>query len=221
MSIQSLTHEQWKKHKEAINWFYEQPKGTKIWEKECGTTKWVLVETPNWFTFFDYAINDRYSNERKGIIDGLDIEYKYIDFTNSWTKWSECTYIETDKKMLIFKDYRIKPNEPKFKVGDFVRVKEAPDNVYKIANIDGNEIYSNDCIVYNTPEQLELWKPKEGEWCWVWNCENVTPLLVQFVSYDDKGLLFKHSYCYYGAKNEYWENYEPFIGSLPSILKDE
>lgn len=54
---------------------------------------------------------------------------------------------------------------------------------------------------------LEKWQPKEGEWCWYLYDRNNSPYLKQYyqVQFDT------------GAK----AIIEPFIGELPSFLKDK
>ena len=113
--------------------------------------------------------------------------------------------------------YRIKLEEPNFKVGDWVRVKEAPDDVYKITDIDGNEIYGKDYIGYNTSEQIELWEPKKGEKIWVWNNYCTHPYLATFVTMDGDMYCTSEKLC----GNSYWDNCEPFTGELPTKYKDK
>ena len=55
--------------------------------------------------------------------------------------------------------YYFKPDEPKFKVGDWVR--KLLDNTTIQAN-------SND-VQHGLPNDYELWKPKQGEWCVFWD----------------------------------------------------
>ena len=60
-----LTREQWNKHKEAIEWFYEQPEGTHIWHKEKNSKKWFLTLQPSWEENMIYIINDEYAELRE------------------------------------------------------------------------------------------------------------------------------------------------------------
>ena len=59
---------------------------------------------------------------------------------------------------------------------------------------------------------LELWQPKPDEWCWFWDEQYTTAILAKFLEKTDKGH-FEH----HGNSFEYCE---PFIGTLPSHLKD-
>lgn len=61
-------------------------------------------------------------------------------------------------------------------------------------------------------KNLELWKPKVGEWCWFYSKSNSRPHIDKFKEMKDS---------FY--KSEYWTDYftncAPFIGELPEILK--
>ena len=102
-----------------------------------------------------------------------------------------------------------------FKVGDWVRdTRQGMKN--PIVQLKSN------CIALTNPKeyatQYELWEPKEGEWCWskydglVRVIQKETPtnsyivepvaLTIQRQLYDITGL-------------------EPFIGELPTFLKDK
>ena len=101
-----------------------------------------------------------------------------------------------------------------FKEGDWVRdLREGMKN--PIVRLKPN------CVFLTNPEDYierpiyEHWQPKEGEWCWF--IDNGVPKeyiqLRQFESMD--GMFFKP----YGALRGY-ANCEPFIGELPSFIKD-
>lgn len=61
------------------------------------------------------------------------------------------------------------------------------------------------------------WKPKYGDWCWFYNTITHPPILSQFTTMYRK---------YYGCSNigpgrkHTFSKCEPFIGELPSYLKD-
>lgn len=74
-----------------------------------------------------------------------------------------------------------------------------------------------DSLDYNTTiiwknDQLELWIPEPGEWCWFWDEHYTTAILAKFENISN-GLFVEH----HGNIFEYCE---PFIGELPSNLKD-
>ena len=63
---------------------------------------------------------------------------------------------------------------------------------------------------------LELWQPKVGEWCWFWNVTNFdAPTLSKFYGMQDK--LFKCT----NSKQNLFTHCEPFIGQLPTSIKDQ
>lgn len=88
-----------------------------------------------------------------------------------------------------------------FKVGDWIT--------------DGIEVWQHkeNCRVKNQTSWT-LWKPKLGEWCWFLN-NNREPVLKQFLQM-----------CpivptnYISKQGTISGSVEPFIGQLPSFLKD-
>ena len=64
---------------------------------------------------------------------------------------------------------------------------------------------------------LELWKPQPGEWCWFWGIFDLVPKLAQFIDVHSKGY---HAKTFSANDSSYYSNVEPFIGQLPTILKD-
>ena len=91
---------------------------------------------------------------------------------------------------------------PQFKADNLV-INETRDSIYKL------QFEDND---------IELWQPKVGEWCWYKH------LLVKVISVDkrDDGII-----RYVVSAPMYAEQYsgaislEPFIGTLPSICKNK
>ena len=69
---------------------------------------------------------------------------------------------------------------------------------------------------------LELWRPKEDEWCWFYNSDNydsVQLTLGKFYGTSSKEL--KYTYIDMDRQEYSSECCEPFIpGKLPSIIKD-
>ena len=111
----------------------------------------------------------------------------------------------------------------KFKPGDWV-VNTTTDNYYKgIRNwfqlketdlifkqeVNAAEWESN-CAFVNCHE---IWQPKAGEWCWFWDENYTTAILAKFENISN-GLFVEH----HGNTFDYCE---PFIGQLPTHLKDQ
>jgi len=204
-----MTREQYLKHKEVMDQFYHQPECTAIWCKNC--SGWVKTTRPSWFLESTYVINDKYIDLRKAVVDGETIQWEQTE--NNWIDLPKnYDFIKAEENGATIEEYRIKPEEPKFKTGDWVRVKEAPADIYKIADIDSNEIYGTNCIGYNTSEQIELWEPKKGEWCWIGKA------FAKFIEKDTDSNYV--GICYQYSDKVYDKHIEPFIGELPTKYKN-
>ena len=105
-----------------------------------------------------------------------------------------------------------------FKVGDWVIPKVADDfKPRKITKIVDNDfIESEDLMGYMI--DFELWQPKEGEWCWFWNYTD-TPNFMMFNGITEDNL-YNGITCIGGCDIEF-DYCEPFIGELPSFIKDK
>lgn len=97
----------------------------------------------------------------------------------------------------------------KFKVGDWIRSKDGIgisrvgiDTIKWYEEIEDKDIVN----------EWELWQPQPGEWCWQskWDKRiicleyNLVKFIVDMNTIDD----------------EYEYRYEPFIGELPSFIKE-
>ena len=103
--------------------------------------------------------------------------------------------------------------ENKFRVGDWVvwdRGKTSEvHQVIEVCLIKNHSALDNGINVHN--EDLSLWKPKVGEWCWYSKWDNIVCLdyfLCKFVIGMNE------------LEDGYTYKYEPFIGELPSFLKE-
>ena len=112
-----------------------------------------------------------------------------------------------------------------FKIGDWAVCPE--DN--KIFLIDGDYNGGYQSTEYWSGLDFILWQPQPGEWCWFWNDNNYLPNLRQFSSClktidgttihlikQDKSTGILMSHC--GIEG--YTHCEPFIGQLPTSLKD-
>jgi hypothetical protein len=101
-----------------------------------------------------------------------------------------------------------------FKVGDWVRTK---NGVFQIEDIDDHDFIEGvveDVQLYFTDKNerwewrsnAKLWQPRAGEWCW----------LVPIFKTTEVHKLVKYN------KEEFDKDmkFEPFIGELPSFIKD-
>ena len=165
------------------------------------------------------VIDDECIEFRKALAEGKTVQYNFgnyginrKDFPNTWK--------DLDPTIGILRacpeNYRIKPEEPKFKVGDWVRDKTSKQHTIKKVT----SVYSDSVTVVDSTiginvmliKDLELWQPKEGEWCWFWENSDKRPLLGKLTGITESGKFFSgwgtYDYC------------EPFIGQLPTNLKE-
>ena len=125
--------------------------------------------------------------------------------------------IEAMKEKLASMEKELnRPEEPKFKVGDWVIHNGKCKRVTKV--VDGLiDSLDNQVAVIMKEESLELWKPKEEEYFWYKND------LVKFdeIKPNCGTLLESVRGCsYYTAEANYKEYCEPFIGQLPTNIKE-
>ena len=129
-----------------------------------------------------------------------------------------------------------------FKLGDWVISTKYPnlnpiqiESIYESNTRPGTlGLKSKGTVLYS--DEVELWQPKVGEWCWFIN-DNCAPLLAQFVKMQDQSFWINNEYKsvlgykankfghYSGNIGPKDEDYvfvycEPFIGQLPTHLKD-
>ncbi len=145
-----MNKEQIEEHREAIKWFCDNPnKG--VWRKDTPTNDWYIDLEPSFYEDYIYIQNDEYAEFRKALVDGKSIQHMYNG------KWCDCydftpqRDFENDKP----EHYRVKPEEPKFKVGDWVVDKSS-----------GLIIQAYEDMRYN---YFELWEPEKGKLCVFWN----------------------------------------------------
>ena len=194
--------------------------GGKLLQKQIN-----LVIPPEWEEFEEdwewpidelaVIINDDYAEFRKALAEGKTIEYLEQSSNVLWHEVQEPDF------NLHPTCYRIKPDEPKFKVGDFVRyVHSTPPRALEINNINGNRYYFTNSEMSCLQHELELWTPVKGEWCWFYdNLDSKYSHLAQFydmnISEDNSLSTFMSSPI------TKWYYCEPFLNSLPSYLKDK
>lgn len=191
-----------------------------------------------------YVINDEYVEFRKALAEGKTLQYNFgnyginkKDFPDSWKDLDLSIGILADRTCP--ENYRIKPEEPKFKVGDWIRVKTDTFEYDGTARISKGvkRLSKSDMWLFNenhykcNPDNyIEHWQPKPGEWCWFWNEPSNIPILVKLISieyflerpieYKIKTPSYISETLYSYTKYMYFKNCEPFIGQLPTILKE-
>ena len=110
---------------------------------------------------------------------------------------------------------KYKPDEPKFKVGDFVRYAySTPARALEINNINGNRYYFTNSEMSCLKHELEPWTPVKDEWCWFYDkASNKYSHLAKFNE------MWKNKFR--STTDTPWQFCEPFLNSLPSYLKDK
>jgi len=178
------------------------------------TQTYVVQEDSTWNFNEGYTpiINDEYVEFRKALAEGKTIQGNKRE-PGMAEDWQD---IRADKEGVL-KAYlpsalRIKPYEPKFKVGDWVypNKNRIPQ---KIAYIDADIVDCGHESLRYYESTCELWKPKPGEWV----VHTVTEESFQV------GL-------YVGMENEMHsiegnsylvDHIEPYLGTLPTHLQDK
>lgn len=185
-----------KKYKKEFDHWLNGGKLLFKWNRE---SKWMSINTNHEWRWSSniYIINDEYVEFRKALAEGKVVEFSTSRHLKDIWHTLETPIFNEDYK------YRIKPDEPKFKVGDWV-VRLRNNRVMQ---------FHLSC----EQDSFELWKPKVGEWCWFWNklsnhMQDI-PQLLQFKSIDN------HVRPYLTSPNGRFGYCEPFIGTLPQELQ--
>jgi len=117
----------------------------------------------------------------------------------------------------------------KFKVGDWVRISGTVQRVIDInPPTDYDQFFDIDMIEteddYVSAEVVELWQPKEGEYVWFWKMHNKELLYMfgKFSHHNQFGYIIDEDEngAIISSKLRYWDNCDPFIGKLPSFIKE-
>lgn len=162
-----------------------------------------------------FVIDDEYVEFRKALAEGKTVQYRtkhsnWIDYKDN--NGINCNIFSSNKSVASCYEYRIKPEEPKFKVGDWVHYIH--DNNKKALCIDKfiDERYhfSNSSLMLREDE-IEKWEPKEGEPCIFWNNSSHSAVIAIFI--------YKSNW-YYITKNNGYSNCMPFTGVLPPHMKE-
>ena len=191
----------------------------KILYKHTNSNAWWNEEPWSYSSSYVTAIiiNDEYVELRKALAEGKTIEY-LGQSSNLWHEVPEPDF------SLHPTCYRIKPDEPKFKVGDFVRCTcttsdALPLRITKF--VQGNYHVANSNLSF-LGHELEPWTPVKGEWCWFFNDDRI-PTISQFVEMNND-ITRKYFAVYPNrpkALGSWYKKCEPFLNSLPSYLKDK
>ncbi len=175
-----MTKEQIAKHKEVMLWFITNPdKG--VWRKPTRAGRWDLIPSPEFHLDYTYVQNDDYSHLRKAQVEGKTIQLFNAGYTTELEKdiWHDEDTLHTH---IPVPHYRVKPEEPKWHVGDWVR-SNITGRSSVITLIRGgatpiltNEVHGRDTSY--TPSDITPWKPEIDEWCVFYDTRVVTSYTV-------------------------------------------
>ena len=195
------------KHKNSLAWWI-----TDCWDYEIEYVQAIII-------------NDECVEFRKALVEGKTVQYNFgnyginrKDFPNTWKDLDISVGILADR---AYPDnYRIKPDEPKFKVGDWVIIT-AFENKQLIVKYENHILKENVLIMNNTIyfppgrglEYTKIWQPQPGEWCYFWDDNYTIAILAKFSESIDSKFIEHNgnafSYC------------QPFTNELPTHLKDK
>ena len=175
------------------------------------------------------VINDEFVEFSKALAEGKIVQYNFgnyginrKDFPNTWKDLDLSVGILADRACP--ENYRIKPEEPKFKVGDWVVNKTSKQRIIKkVTSVYSDTVTVGDSTVginVMLIKDCELWQPKPGEWCWFYQNKREIPTLGNLKYFSDKD-----SFCAYSTPKasmsvKYFKHCEPFLGQLPTNLQD-
>ena len=170
-----MTKEQLQLHGEVIKWYIDNL-NQGVWRKDHKTKNWHFARNPQFNIEDVYVQNDGYAKFRKALIDGKIIQFRT---TSCGIDWIDCKPNWTLPPVY----YRIKPETPKFKEGDWVIIKNSdPVEIVQIKTIKhrnallkgfDEEIYrffNKDITLFS--RDITLWTPKINELCVFWTKEN-------------------------------------------------
>lgn len=163
--------------------------GGRLLSKHINNKDWYEATDPSFSNInVSYVIYDEYVELRKALAEGKTVQYRNTNI-NGFENWEDLNGLSFNPNF----EHRVKPDEPQFKVGDWVR--DSRDNSLK------------QVLNPNSPAALSdyiKWKPQLGEW--------VIP---------DSGI-DKDTFIVmkYNGVSLIPERCQPFIGELPTNLKD-
>lgn len=209
-----------KKYKDAFDHWLADGK-ILVKYKDDSEPEWLSPDEEELSTLFNgeldsciYIIDDEYAEFRKAQADGKIIQY-YVD---GFVGWQDVTEFGIHP-MKGIKEYRIKPDEHELKVGNWV--KDSHDVYCKILEVDELSIHFRNSHnhpgsmthTYMIENNIEPWKPKPDEWCWFYMKSSTRAILAKYdCTFNDKQVR-DHT-------GEIYNHCEPFIGTLPSQLKE-
>ena len=186
-------------------------------KRSTGVYKWKPLVWEDWGNGLigDFIIiNDEYCTYRKAVAEGKQLQSRdrtsYLCSPTKYGEWSDTNHTSF---CLPVDCYRIKPEEPEFKIGDYVRYIHANSpKPLQIVNINCERYYFENAKIILRLDEIEKWEPREGEVCIFWNNDSNTAVIAK--------LRYIVSTGTYRTEHSYWDNCMPFTGALPPHIKD-
>ena len=212
-----------KRYKDVFDYWLA---GGLIWVKITGANfslrPWKLIENPMFEEHAVYIQDDKYSDLRKAQADGKVIKYRYTQAERH--KWYKADVNDFTSAYECDREYRIKPDEPTFKAGDWVRnIKYKTDawsnGLFKADKEWAEERPEGNTVKTGNDRDFELWKPQPNEWCWFWDTKYPIKDEARLMRFKSMGK-DNGPNRYVTSQHEPFEHCEPFMGTLPTHLKD-
>lgn len=202
-----------KYHKEFDYWLH----GGKLLVCNIHEKHWIKLTEQHWsdgLITTRIIINDGYVEFRKALAEGKQLEYNSdtdypVTQGGGWKQYTNDVFTKPTNC------YRIKPEEPKFKVGDWVRNKANPEYIDIIVGIDsrGNYIVDRSEYYILGSDNAIKWEPQAGELCWfALDYEKDFVILSKFPSHSANSNI--------RVMYDQYPICEPFLNSKPSWFKD-
>ena len=163
-----------------------------------------------------YIINDKYVKFRKALAENKTVEHNLCN-GKVWYPMERDVFIDP----LSFAEgspcYRIKPDEPTFKVGDWATF--TTHGMKKITDVFRNEGLKLDMLSFNSKYDVyveadaTLWKPESTKWCW--------SELYGLVKVLQKNTTGDYRCATFSGSESNITTLEPFVGTLPTYVKDK
>lgn len=150
------------------------------------------------------VIDDEYVEFRKALAEGKTIQCNAKEGENdiTYTAYGDTWWVDTIEFKYATRFYRIKPEEPKFKVGDWL-IEIHSGSYAKVLEVFTQEVrvklYDCNSIITTENTDFKLWKPQLGELVILKNKNDITSIIK-----------------YNGETNVY-----PFIGEITWLHKKD
>lgn len=186
------------------------------------TTKWYpsvlnpFVETSDTIVI---VIDDMFVEFRKALAEGRHIQFfntkeRLYNSSKPLNTWQDIDKIRTHGRP---SDYRIKPEEPEFKIGDYVRYIHAnSQKPLRIVNINCERYYFENAEIILRIDEIEKWEPMRGEICIFWDNYMEEAFIARFNYITNE----KDSKYMCMEDQSWWDNCMPFTGALPPHMKE-